>query len=106
MTEGKLEISTSRVIEELTGYSKSRYFTQGTQDVFAAAVELLRNAYDLPLFDHVHRPGDFAVKHTGVEVQTSQPIKEGDRLTIYVEEGGKIYARPDDEFRERFKPKA
>ncbi|MBN9317982.1 MAG: hypothetical protein J0I99_19755 [Devosia sp.] len=105
MFEGKQEVPTESVIAELTALSKSRHFTPASQLIFATAVALISTNHARPVYRHAVRPGDYVVDRFGVEVQTSKPINEGDTLTVYVEEGGKAYARPDAEFQERFTPK-
>lgn len=50
------------------------------------------------LVRHRKRGSDYDVLLEQVSVQCSTPIKEGDILSVYVDEDGKGWARPRDEF--------
>lgn len=51
-----------------------------------------------PTHRHRARGSLYRVTAVRVEVQTSRPIVEGDTLTVYVGEDGKMWARLDSEF--------
>jgi hypothetical protein len=71
----------------------------------AERIERAVNTLDaFEFFRHLKTRGLYARVLHGVEVQAASPINEGDKLTIYVGEGGRFWARPDDEFNDgRFK---
>lgn len=50
------------------------------------------------LVRHLKRGSDYDVVMEQVSVQCAGPINEGDILSVYVEEDGKGWARPKDEF--------
>ncbi len=48
---------------------------------------------------HKKRGSTYVVAFEEAEVQASEPIREGERITVYVcDEGGKVWARPVGEF--------
>lgn len=60
--------------------------------------ERLALLLDPPRYRHVKRGTTYRLLARGGEVQTSRPIVEGDKLTSYVGEDGKVWHRLDEEF--------
>lgn len=59
---------------------------------------LMQNILNAPTVRHKKRQSTYLRAFEDVEVQTSRPIVEGDKLTIYIGESGKVWARLDEEF--------